>query len=464
MNQQRTTIRASRAWRFFLIVLVSIAYDPSTPAAPPSPEAFKDRSCSDMACHGGLTKRKTLHAPLEGDACDTCHEQENPTIHAFKYPYQGNELCTDCHDEFEGKHIHEAVASGDCITCHNPHSSDTAALLTSDSVGDLCNECHEEVTDDFEFLHGPVAAGDCTVCHQPHASEHGALLTTAGNDLCFECHDDVEDDLADATSKHSPVEDSCTACHSPHGGKHKMMLSQPSPALCLDCHDDIADRVDEATYKHSAVTTGNGCTNCHVPHASKYASLMRDTNVKTCLSCHGKEIKSGSRVFASIGEQLKNNTHLHGPVQDGECTACHTPHGGEHARLLTEAFPTTFYSPFAEDNYAICFSCHDVEAFEEAQVEDETAFRNGTQNLHFLHVNKPKKGRTCTACHAVHASSSRGHLAKSTIFGKWTLPIRFAPTETGGSCQPGCHKPYRYDRDKHVVNLPKAAVTENETD
>jgi hypothetical protein len=37
-------------------------------------------------------------------------------------------------------------------------------------------------------------------------------------------------------------------------------------------------------------------------------------------------------------------------------------------------------------------------------------------------------------------------IADSVPFGKWSLPLKFVKTETGGSCAPGCHKPQSYDR------------------
>jgi Flp pilus assembly protein TadD len=40
------------------------------------------------------------------------------------------------------------------------------------------------------------------------------------------------------------------------------------------------------------------------------------------------------------------------------------------------------------------------------------------------------------------------------VFGKRDLPIRFTKTETGGTCFPGCHANYAYDRVK-AVPLPK---------
>jgi len=40
----------------------------------------------------------------------------------------------------------------------------------------------------------------------------------------------------------------------------------------------------------------------------------------------------------------------------------------------------------------------------EPETRTLTNFRDGARNLHFLHVNKAVRGRTCRACHEVHAS------------------------------------------------------------
>jgi hypothetical protein len=80
-----------------------------------------------------------------------------------------------------------------------------------------------------------------------------------------------------------------------------------------------------------------------------------------------------------------------------------------------------------------------------------TRFRNGEDNLHFVHVNRPDKGRSCRACHATHASTHEAHVRDSVPYGKWELPINFKPTTTGGSCMPGCHKEAPYDREKAIL-------------
>jgi hypothetical protein len=76
-----------------------------------------------------------------------------------------------------------------------------------------------------------------------------------------------------------------------------------------------------------------------------------------------------------------------------------------------------------------------------------TNFRNGDRNLHFLHVNR-EKGRTCLACHEVHAGSQERKIRVSTPFGEWKIPIKFSMTSTGGTCAASCHVEKKYDRKR----------------
>jgi predicted CXXCH cytochrome family protein len=158
--------------------------------------------------------------------------------------------------------------------------------------------------------------------------------------------------------------------------------------------------------------------------------------------------------LVSFKKLLAEKPEHHGPIADGDCTSCHGEiHGGEHFRLLTEDYPTKPYVPYDEARYALCFGCHDSEAFAEERTDDATEFRNGDQNLHFIHVNRTVKGRTCRLCHEVHASKKPKQISEAVPFGEWEIPINFEKTSTGGTCLPGCHRRYRYDRQSPVVNV-----------
>jgi len=113
---------------------------------------------------------------------------------------------------------------------------------------------------------------------------------------------------------------------------------------------------------------------------------------------------------------------------------------------------TSFYMGFNVENYNLCFSCHDKAIVQDPETTKLTNFRNGEINLHFKHVNKPEKGRTCRACHETHASNHPKHIRESVPFGTWELPVNYQKTETGGSCAPGCHKLKKYDRLKKEKN------------
>jgi predicted CXXCH cytochrome family protein len=76
-----------------------------------------------------------------------------------------------------------------------------------------------------------------------------------------------------------------------------------------------------------------------------------------------------------------------------------------------------------------------------------TRFRDGESNLHYVHVNQ-EKGRTCRACHEVHASKRPFHVRESVPFGSkgWLLEINFEALPDGGRCAPGCHEAKSYAR------------------
>jgi predicted CXXCH cytochrome family protein len=158
---------------------------------------------------------------------------------------------------------------------------------------------------------------------------------------------------------------------------------------------------------------------------------------------------------------VEGRPFLHGPVRSGNCTACHDAHGSGHAALLRRDFPKAFYASFDLENYALCFDCHDKALVLTEKTTALTEFRDGARNLHYLHVNRAEKGRTCTACHDIHGSDQPKHMAAAVPFegSPWALPIQFEKTAGGGRCAPGCHAPKSYQRDQPGVpaTAPAAA-------
>jgi hypothetical protein len=115
-------------------------------------------------------------------------------------------------------------------------------------------------------------------------------------------------------------------------------------------------------------------------------------------------------------------------------------------------FPKAFYNKYTDDNYKLCFECHEAKAFTGPKTTVDTKFRNGDRNLHFLHVVNKDNGRSCKACHEVHAGNQELHIRDSVPYGTsgWDLTIKYTKAKDGGSCVVGCHKPKEYNRVKPV--------------
>jgi predicted CXXCH cytochrome family protein len=224
-----------------------------------------------------------------------------------------------------------------------------------------------------------------------------------------------------------------------------MLLRESPRRVCLACHETVRRKTETAVSRHD-----RGCTTCHDPHASDESGLLPTDPTTLCLGCHDREIElSEGGELSNVKMEIESGTHLHGPVSDGDCAACHANHGSEHFRLLNEEYPADFYTSFSEERYALCFTCHDDRLVLVPSTTTLTGFRNGDLNLHFVHVNREKKGRTCRVCHDVHAGTNQNLVRESVPFGRvgYRLTIGHEPTANGGRCATGCHKPHEYDRN-----------------
>ncbi len=393
-----------------------------------SPVHAAELKCT--GCHAALLRGTVVHNPVAEGECLFCHEQDASKVHplqkkSMRLQAAGSELCYRCHDSKSNmKHPHPPVAAGECTSCHDPHHSANKSLLKK-AGGDLCATCHGSMVTK-KYGHPPVAAGECTECHDPHQSDQPKMLKAPVPALCYSCHGKL------FTKKylHPPVAaGDCLACHDPHEADNPKMLRETGIKLCLECHEDT---FTNNKVGHPPVMAGE-CFDCHDPHQSDNPKLLLKPGSELCFTCHDSSMAAGKDV--------------HPPVRSGNCIACHNPHGSDNARMLVKPFPESFYLPYAPDQYALCFQCHNRDIAQDARTDTLTNFRNGDRNLHYVHVNRPEKGRSCKVCHDPHASSM-DRLIRSQVpgFGNWDIPINFTKTETGGTCVVGCHKPRTYDR------------------
>ncbi len=308
------------------------------------------------------------------------------------------------------------------------------------SGGCSSRECHGGMLD-RPTVHTAVQLEQCEACHAPVADAHSFEPVPDPPGLCLECHES----MTDGRYVHDIVEmGECLACHDPHGSAVPELLVEDSvAATCAGCHDDPAAGLASP---HGPARDGD-CLVCHRPHHAKHAKLVDRLDGDLCLSCHDRVVRrpDGSTV-RNIGSVIKRSAHVHAPASLDECLVCHGAHGGASSPALSQQFPPGLYARFSAGAYLLCFQCHD-EALAMDEHTTETGFRDGTRNLHFVHVNKEAKGRSCQACHDPHATNLPHLLRGSVPFGAWQFSLRFTDLPTGGGCWPGCHQKITYDRN-----------------
>jgi predicted CXXCH cytochrome family protein len=416
----------------------------------------KPDTCITSKCHARINKQKFVHGPVVVGECTVCHgkspkHKDRPKRYKFKKIENLEKICYSCHGQFKPKKlIHNPVAEGECTACHNPHGSPYKFQLLEQGSA-LCFNCHDEALVSKKYVHGPAAVGGCVACHEPHTADYEKNLRAKGPALCFMCHTDHAAAFQQAKVKHKPVAEDCTNCHDPHSAAKQFLLSYEAPTLCLNCHKEKKKWVDNASVKHGALMIGKSCLNCHEPHVSNIAKRLSMAPMELCLSCHDQEVETPEgMILTNMKKLLRENRDHHGPIRQKDCSGCHNPHGSGNFRILRKPYPSAFYMPYRTENYDLCFKCHEKAIIQNPETTKLTNYRNGNVNLHFKHVNKPEKGRTCRACHETHASNNPKHIRTSVPFGTWELPINYQKTKTGGSCMPGCHKLRKYDRVNKV--------------
>ncbi|MBI4651545.1 hypothetical protein HY745_09745 [Candidatus Desantisbacteria bacterium] len=400
-------------------------------------------SCTSEQCHKSISSKayEVVHGPVATDACNACHTPHG-SVNKFELVTTGSPLCYRCHTDkeaaFAQSYIHGPVGGGDCIACHDPHGSKFKFSLRKWGA-ELCYMCHQGNKAEGKYVHGPVAANDCNVCHNPHGSPNRYQLEEAGADLCYMCHQEKKAAFQ-KEFVHQPVaKGECSRCHTAHSSDNKSQLLKPNGfELCNElCHVGEGKKGKNVKVPHPPVAQGK-CTECHDAHGTDIKYHLFRAGAELCYECH-QSMKT--RVLAK---------YPHGPVIQGDCVACHNAHGSDFTKILIKEFPKDFYTPFEVIKYEICFNCHQKTVVLDEFTTTLTDFRNGSQNLHYAHVNR-KKGRSCRACHEMHSSDQEKHIRKEIPFSEfWSYSILFTKTPTGGKCVVGCHKPRAYDRENAI--------------
>jgi predicted CXXCH cytochrome family protein len=298
-----------------------------------------------------------------------------------------------------------------------------------------------------KHLHAPFD-GPCGVCHKSNDTKRpGPINAASVNELCFECHDDVKEVLS-RKYKHKAALEACTNCHNPHNAAQPKLLDGDVVALCTSCHTGIRKQLARGKIRHGAVMKDKKCVNCHNPHATNVERLLIALPFDLCMQCHSKDgiVANDGKVLTNFKKLLAQNKDWHDPVRAKDCSACHRTHAADNFRLLVSDYPSAFYAPYDRKTYGLCYSCHNERVVTEPETTTLTGFRNGSKNLHYVHVNQ-ERGRSCRACHEVHASPQDHHIRDGVPYGPkgWVLKIGYRKLPTGGSCTKTCHEFRTYD-------------------
>jgi predicted CXXCH cytochrome family protein len=255
------------------------------------------------------------------------------------------------------------------------------------------------------FTHAPFESGDCSICHASGNPKRPGPVTTAGNALCFGCHDEFQE-IMRRPYVHAPTVESCLHCHNAHNSREPKLLHTELAAGCKDCHRQVKEVAETSAVRHAALEKGSKCAACHNPHGASVEKLLVQLPFDLCVNCHASDEVRDDRgvLLTNFRKLLQANPEWHAPVKAKDCSACHLPHGGPNFRLLVAEYPANFYAPYDGQRYALCFGCHNDKVAAEPETRTLTNFRDGSRNLHHLHVNKADRGRTCRSCHEVHAS------------------------------------------------------------
>lgn len=163
------------------------------------------------------------------------------------------------------------------------------------------------------------------------------------------------------------------SCAECHESKFSQKMKGPMNSVCFSCHDDF---LAPAKIKHAPAQNGE-CTACHSPHDAPNKKLLIRTGRAMCLECHDDPVAQG---------KVK-----HQPVE-ADCLDCHSPHASNVKGILKKPLAT------------LCFECHD-DFLKEAKFKHDPAGNGECMSCHTPHQSDNKEllikpsSKLCFECH-----------------------------------------------------------------
>ena len=332
-----------------------------------------------LNCHNDFEeklKSKFVHTPVKTAECSGCHNPHT-SAHGKLLDASTSTICLKCHDDVIPKKAistHKVAVEGNCVKCHDPHASNNKGNLLK-AGNELCISCHKTLGDAIakvKFKHSPVESG-CLNCHDPHGSEKSAhLLKSPVPGLCVECHKPDSPRFVSQHVDYPVAKANCVSCHNPHGSNMGGILfdtvhapvankrcnqchdaaTSPTPfktrrpgfELCRGCHSSMMNETFSKNRVHWPLVDETGCLHCHEAHASSQKKLLKAEEANLCGTCHKDTMERQMRLAekekqekAASKGRVEKGAFTHDPIQNGNCTACHSPHASDNVNLMSQA-------------------------------------------------------------------------------------------------------------------------------
>ena len=387
-----------------------------------------------------------------------------------------------------------------CGSCHDAHEDQFPNFLRMNTIkGALCLACHQP-TGWSGTLHGTslatwngtgtspwppgasptstVADNACEGCHRPHAAGHGPSLLAQSSEAanCTVCHGgtvatkNIQNEfnktyhhpIENAVWTHTPKEDatlmprhvSCADCHNAHAA-NASTASLPNvsgPLLGTRGINQGGTAVIPANYEYEV------CYKCHGLSSATTAGLTRQDNIRNARLLFDP-VNPSYHPVAAIGKNTTIQNLLLPNTASSliGCSSCHNNDAWTSGGTAPAGVHGSIYQPIlaSEDlsdqtvvestqTYALCYTCHDRNAF----LTDTVG-----KFPHARHVIQDQE--PCAACHDAHGSRTYPHLINFMLFDRNGIAVatpstvqgllKYIPppagTTTGGQCYLNCHSP-----------------------
>jgi len=328
--------------------------------------------------------------------CENCHDVSGPAVTDIQYEIDKRTMGGSGHPvddtSLAGVHtVDEAIPVTsrhvECYDCHNPHAGKSNSKLEGIRYIDIDG----------------VVRDPALGARQPYVYE-----------VCFKCHGNTFAAFIPPGTTRPPA------------GSNKIREFDPrskmSARVSLNGGGFSTNTMFNTSW-HSVCVLGLNQSDVFNPASARYALKegLDRTNTINCTDCHNNDINSLGIVFGPITESNLSTTFPRNDLPSNYTgNVAVGPHGSTGSRLLRANYSTAVgtgsapFNSFDPNNFALCFLCHDITAFN--QDSTKTNFYKsggmGSGNLHYRHLKGGGGGGggrgggggmgTYASCHECH--------------------------------------------------------------